>query len=496
MMSASDRAGYLPSWYTATAASPPARAPLAADLDVDVCVIGAGLAGLTTAREIARSGWSVAVVEAQRIAWNASGQNCGFVLPGFAAPASRVAERVGLAHAKELWALSQAGLDYVRATIEEIGTAEIDPIGGWLNVSKLDDTKRIGATLQLLGEDLGVEVEGWTRARVREVLRTNCYFDAIHFPRAFHMIPLQYALALAALAEAAGAHIYEQTPAVAIDPGGVRKRVETPQGRLRAAHVVLAGNVHLGALMPRIARTLLPIWSYVAVTTPLGARLEHAITYDGAVSDGAGADIHYRIIDGDRLLVCGRATVWEADARAHADSLAADIAALYPQLGGVEIGHQWSAVLGRTIHGMPQIGELSPGIWLASGFGGHGCNTTAMAGNLIARAIVDGDDAWRLFLPFELIWAGGAAGRAAAQVSYWWTRKRDAAKARQAKRRAGRPGDAPASAPWPQPAERAASGAEPSDPPATDTMQVPEVALPADPDLEVPTRRVAARRVP
>ena len=103
------------------------------------------------------------------------------------------------------------------------------------------------------------------------------------------------------------------------------------------------------------------------------------------------------------------------------------------------------------------------------------------------------------FLPFELIWAGGAAGRAAAQVGYWWTRRRDAAKARQAKRRAaaGRPvRDAPASAPWPQVAERAASGAEPSDPPATDTMQVPEVALPADPDLEVPTRRVAARRVP
>src|ERR1700682_3402592 len=82
-VSAFDQSGYAPSWYTATATPAPERAPLTADLDVDVCVIGASLAGLTTAREIARSGWSVAVLESGRIAWNASGRNCGFVLPGF-----------------------------------------------------------------------------------------------------------------------------------------------------------------------------------------------------------------------------------------------------------------------------------------------------------------------------------------------------------------------------------------------------------------------------
>ena len=222
---------------------------------------------------------------------------------------------------------------------------------------------------------------------------------------------------------------------MAIDPAGVRKRIETPHGRLRAAHVVLAGNVHIGALMPQVAATLLPIWTYLAVTAPLGPRLADAITFYGAVSDGERADNHYRIVDGDRLLISGRATVWEADPRRFAGELAADIAALYPQLGTVEIEHRWSGVLGRTIHGMPQIGELSPGIWLASGFGGHGLNTTATAGNLIARAIVDNDDTWRLFLPFELIWAGGRAGRVAAQVGYWWRRKRDEITARKARGR-------------------------------------------------------------
>jgi gamma-glutamylputrescine oxidase len=484
-VSASDPDGFPPSWYTATAVPAPERAPLTADLDVDVCVIGAGLAGLTAAREIARCGWSVAVLESRRIAWNASGQNCGFVLPGFAAGIRSVVERVGLDRARELWALSEAGLAYVRATIHETGMPGADPIDGWLNVSKVDDADRIIATLQLLGNDLGAEVEGWASDRVRHVLKSNRYFNAIHFPRAFHLHPLNYARGLAAAAAQAGAHIFEHTPAVAIDPAGVRKRVETPHGRLRAAHVVLAGNVHIGKLMPRLAGTLLPIWTYLATTAPLGPRLADAVTYQGAVSDGERADNHYRIVDGDRLLISGRATMWEADPGRFVGDLAADIAKLYPQLGAVEIEHRWSGVLGRTIHGMPQIGELSPGIWLASGFGGHGFNTTAMAGNLIARAIVDGDDAWRLFLPFELIWAGGLAGRVAGQVGYWWSRSRAEIKAQKARSREAGDHRAPA------PARKRTARAAPPETPSVTAMEVPAVALPADPELDLlPTRMV------
>jgi hypothetical protein len=84
---------------------------------------------------------------------------------------------------------------------------------------------------------------------------------------------------------------------------------------------------------------------------------------------------------------------------------------------------------------MPQIGELSPGLWLASGFGGHGLNTTALAGNIIARAIDEGDDTWKLFLPFELVWAGGALGRLAGLAYYTWVQAREQHLARQSRRR-------------------------------------------------------------
>jgi len=423
-------------WYTDTVVSAPERGTVTSDIDVDVCVIGGGLAGLTVAREVARRGWSVVLIEAREIAWNASGRNTGFVLPGFACGMEAVVKRVGFDDAKVLWALSEAGLDYVRSTIRETAMPGVDPVeAGWLKVAKSDDADDDLATVRLIGQDLGGQVEGWPVERVREVLKSHHYFHAVFTPQAFHIHALNYALGLAAAAEAAGARIFEKTPALSIDANGVRKRVVTPSGRLRADHVVLAGNVHLGQLMPKVARTLLPVWTYVMTTRPLGDRLAEGVTFQGAVSDTDLADNHYRIVGGDRLMWSGRATTWERDPRRFAQALQADIAEVYPQLGPVEFEHMWSGVLGNSLHRMPQIGELSPRIWLASGFGGHGINTTAMAGDIIARAITEGDDTWRRFVPFELVWSGGAIGRAAAQVHYWWYRYNERNNAKQARRR-------------------------------------------------------------
>jgi glycine/D-amino acid oxidase-like deaminating enzyme len=431
-MNDSETAAYGQSWYAATKVEAPPRPSLASDLDVDVCVIGGGLAGLTVAREIARSGWSVVLLEAGRLAGSASGRNTGFVLPGFAAAPETLIARVGFERAKDLWSLSQAGLDYVRSTIQ--GVLGIDAEDGWLHVSKVDNRDELLRDAELL-KSLGCEVENWPTERVRAALRSERYFDAVHYPRAFTIHPLNYALALAAAAERDGARIFENTPALSIDPVGVRKRVVTPTARLRANQVVLAGNVQLKGLMPRVAATLIPITTYVITTVPLGDRLTDAVQYRGGVSDSDLADNHYRIVGGDRLMWSGRATVWQRDARNYVEALTADIEKTFPQLGKVAVDYAWAGTLGNTVHRMPQIGELGPGVWMASGFGGHGLNTTAMAGNLIARAVVAGDNTWRQFTPFELVWAGGIFGRAAAQMRVWIKRARDGYAERRARAR-------------------------------------------------------------
>jgi glycine/D-amino acid oxidase-like deaminating enzyme len=425
-MSAAEPDDYGPSYFAAHRAATGPRAPLSLDLDVDVCVIGAGLAGLTVALEVVRRGWSVAVLEARRVAWNASSRNAGFVVPGYPADPQALIEKVGLSHAKTLWALSEGGADYVRRTIREakIADAELDE-SGWLHVSRTADERATTARVALLSREFGVVAELWPRDRVHAQLRSARYFHGLYLPGAFSINPMNYSLGLAAAAEAAGARIFEGTPALEIDPAGVRKRIVTPSARVRAGQIVLAGNVHIGGLMPDLAATLVPVWAYSIVTQPLGERLREAIAFRGAVTDNARGDGDHRVVGGDRLLWSDRCAVWERNPRRTARALAADIRRTYPQLGAVEAEYAWSGVLGMTVHRMPQIGELMPGVWLLSGFDGLGIATTAMGGDLVARAIVDGSHTWQLFQPFDLVWAGGRLGRAAVQAAYWCDRTRE-----------------------------------------------------------------------
>ena len=399
----------------------PGRARLSFDLDVDICVVGAGLAGLTVALEAARLGASVAVLEGRHIGWNASGHQLGTVMPGFGVPIGDLIARIGYEDTNEIWSLSKEGAEFVRATASEESIPGLELSEGVLEVSNVDAGDQLISRLQMLGEDFETEVEGWQVDRVRAELGTDHYFHGVYYPRAFQIDGRKYIYGLAALARRAGARIFEDTPVVSIDPSGIRKRIVTPSARLRASHIVLAGNIHLGATLRRLSETLLPIWRYAGVTAPLGERLTDVMRFRGSVTDTDGID-HFRVVDGDRLMWASPETTWAARPERFAPAIARRIKTILPRLGPVEIAETWGGAVGQTVHGMPQIGQLRRGLWVASGFGRQGLNTTAMAGQLIARSILLGDERWRLFSPFELVWAGGATGRVAGHVIGMWER--------------------------------------------------------------------------
>src|ERR1700728_655373 len=391
------------------------RSRLSFDLDADICVVGAGLAGLTVALEAARLGASVAVLEGRHVGWNASGHQLGTVMPGYGLPIGDLIARIGFDDTRELWSLSKQGADFVRANATEELMPGIALSEGVLEVSNVDAGDQLISRLQMLGEDFETEVEGWQVDRVRDQLRTGHYFHGVYYPKAFSIDGRKYVHGLAALARRAGARIFEDTPVVSVDWTGIRKRIVTPSARLRASHIVLAGNVHLGAPLRRLSETLLPVWRYAAVTAPLGERLAEAITFQGSVIDSNGID-HFRIVDGGRLMWASPETTRAARPERFAGAIARRIRTIFPQLGAVEIAEVWGGAVGHTVHGMPQIGQLRRGLWVTSGFGRQGMNTSAMAGQLIARSILWGDERWRLFSPFELVWAGGATGRVAGHM--------------------------------------------------------------------------------
>jgi glycine/D-amino acid oxidase-like deaminating enzyme len=404
----------------------PGRARLSFDLDVDIAIVGAGLAGLTVAREAARLGASVAVLEGRHVGWNASGHQLGTVMPGYSLPIGDLIARIGFEDTRELWALSKEGSDYVRATASEELIPGIALSEGVLEVSNVDAGDQLISRLQVLSEDFETEVEGWQIDRVRAELKTDRYFHGVYYPKAFQVDGRKYVHGLAVLARRAGARIFEDTPVVSIDPSGIRKRIVTPSARLRASHIVLAGNVHLGATLRRLSETLLPVWRYGAVTAPLGPRLAETIAFQGSVADSDGID-HFRVVDGDRLMWASPETTWAARPERFAPAIARRIRTIFPGLGRVEISETWGGAVGQTVHGMPQIGQLRRGLWVTSGFGRQGLNTSAMAGQLIARSILWGDERWRLFSPFELVWAGGTTGRVAGYAIGMWGRGSSAA---------------------------------------------------------------------
>ena len=232
-------------------------------------------------------------------------------MPGFGLPIGELIARIGFEDTRELWALSKEGAEYVRANATEELMPGIALSEGALEVSNVDAGDQLISRLQMLGEDFETEVEGWQVDRVRDELKTDHYFHGVYYPKAFQIDGRKYVHGLAALARRAGARIFEDTPVVSIDPSGIRKRIVTPSARLRASHIVLAGNIHLGAPLRRLSETLLPVWRYAAVTAPLGERLAEAMTFQGSVTDSDGID-HFRIVDGDRLMWASPETTWAA----------------------------------------------------------------------------------------------------------------------------------------------------------------------------------------
>lgn len=413
--------GHVDSFYAASAPTAPGYASLDADIETETCVIGGGYAGLTTARELARHGRGVVLLEAERVGWGASGRNGGFVSPGYAADIFALETRLGKQHAKALYDLSHEGAEYVRERLSEPGFAGILGGRGRLRLTRHGCPEEMARTRERLEADYGHRFELWDAASIGQVLSTTRYHGGLHDPAAFDIDPLAYANALAGAAARAGASIFEASPALTLTRGRDRWRITTPGGTVGAEHVVLAGSAYgvPSGLHRPLDRAVLPVSTYVVVSEPMGARLDEAIGFAGAIGDTRRAGDYYRKLAGGRLMWGGRITTRRSQPHRLATDLKRDILSIYPGLGDFRIEYAWSGLMGYAVHKMPIVGRIGPGLWACTAFGGHGINTAASGGLLIAGAIAEGDDRWRLLAPFGARWAGGALGRAAVQLEYW-----------------------------------------------------------------------------
>jgi len=410
---------HVSTYYTHTAQAEQPRASLSGRLEADVCVVGGGLAGLCTALELARRGRRVCVLEAERIAWGASGRNGGFVSPGYSAGFRNIERASGSANARSLMRLSLEGATAVAAYLDTLGITEANRVDGILQASRYEASSALQAHRDWLEREFDYRLEFHSRAQVQQQLSSARYYQGLYNPNAFHIHPLNYARALAREVERLGSHVFEDSKASGLEEGATRA-VRTARGAVYAKDVVVACGGYTGVLVPELQRSYLPVATYVMLTRPDPATIGRAIRTRAAIADGRRAGDYYRLVEnGERILWGGRITTRTDEPRRLAALLHRTMVTTYPQLQPLQVDCAWSGLMSYARHLMPQIGRLREGLWYCTAFGGHGLNTTAIGGRVIAEAIHGESDRYLLFQDFGLDWNGGIAGRSAVQVMYW-----------------------------------------------------------------------------
>lgn len=418
---------YIDSYYSRTLVTPESHPRAEGRIKTDICIIGGGLAGLTAAVKLARSGRSVVLLEAQRVAWGASGRNGGFVSAGYATGLAAIERRVGSDQAKELYWLSMEGVEIIRRHIADLGITEAQPVPGIVKALRYDSRAALRQSRDRMEQDFGLKQRYLSRDEVRAMFDSPKYHEGLLDETAFHFHPLNYGRALAREAARCGASVYENSAVVSADLDGSRKTLRTEAAVIEAEQVLVATGGYTGAVLPVLERSFLPIATYVLLTEQAPDLVGSAIRTSAAVLDDRRAGDYYRLVDGgSRILWGGRITTRTTDPRDIAALLRREMVGTYPQLRDLKVEVAWSGLMSYARHLMPQIGQLRPGVWFCTAFGGHGMNTTAIGGTVIAEGISGESDRYRLFVPFGLAWNGGVLGRAAAQLTYWGYQAADA----------------------------------------------------------------------
>ncbi len=373
------------SWYAATRSPFADLPPMDGDIQADVCIIGAGFTGLGAALELARAGVRVVVLEAARVGSGGSGRNGGQIHTGQRREQPWLEARLGVEAAMALWGLAEAAREHLLQLISDNGIdcdlrpglihARHRPGGEAEDAAFINHMDRVYGCrrYELLDEEA-----------LSQALGSGVYFGGMVDHGGGHLHPLNLTLGMARAAMAAGASIHENSRASGWRRKAGKIAVETAWGEVTCDRLIVSGDGYIDGLSARIDARVMPINNFIAVTEPLSD--PGILPDDMAVADSRFVINYFRKTGDNRLLFGGGEN--------YVPWFPADIAAfvrghmtrIYPQLSGVRISHAWGGSLGVTMHRLPFVRELEPGVWTAAGYSGQGVMLAPWVGAMLGRA--------------------------------------------------------------------------------------------------------------
>lgn len=395
------------SYYAATVNDATDFAPLLGDRRADVCIIGAGFTGISSALHLAERGYQVHVVEANKVGWGASGRNGGQIIGGIAGE-KNILKHHGVGAEDILWDLRWAGHQIIRERVYKYGI-ECDLKFGYLDVAIKDRHLRdFQADFERLEKHaFPHEFRMLSSEETQETIGTNAYIGALLNMGNGHLHPLKLCVGEARAAVSLGATIYEQSPVINIKKGD-RPKVVTENGSVTADIVIIAGNAY-HELERELRGIMFPVNSFIIATEPLSEEIVADINpYDLAVCDPNFVLEYFRISADKRLLFGGRCNYFGSDPGVIKKNLRPRMLKIYPQLASVGIDYAWGGTIGVPINRVPQLGRLSPNVFYCQGYSGHGVNVTHLAGQIMADAIAGTFERFDLFADIKPFIVPGA----------------------------------------------------------------------------------------
>jgi len=385
------------SYYAATVNEVTDYPSLSGTVSVDICVVGGGFTGVATALTLAERGYKVAIVEANRIGWGASGRNGGQLISGIAG-LHKIRKKHGEGIADMLWDLRWRGNDIIH---ERVGKYAIqcDLKSGFVETAlkplHLEYLETYAAEMEL--HNFPHKYEIWDRDQTRANLGTDAYMGGFVSYRDGHLHPLNLCIGEARAAQELGTQIFEQSPVTSIEHGE-RPKVVTDTGAVEADAVVLAGNAYSQLEPKHLSNLVFPAGSYIIGTEPLSEDMVNEINpQDLAACDLNEIVDYFRLSADKRLLYGGRCNYSGRDPSSIKASILPRMLAIYPQLKDVRIDYEWGGKIGIVLNRVPTLGRINQNVYYCQGYSGHGVNVTHIMGEIVADAIAGTMEKFDLF---------------------------------------------------------------------------------------------------